>query len=214
MSYSQHTYYSRVYRDFRGIEPGAYREVLHFYELHEEAILRAEFEEYFEMLVAYTEALFETGAYRKHLLMVDVALGESMSQELDLTYGKAVFGRMLFRKAASHYNLAEYKQAEYLTGQLIRIDPAHEEALRFYRKCRYRQHPNWLLNLRAAVIFLFLLAALVVCVELLLVRPFYAMHVQLVETSRNTIFGMGLLLLIGGEGLHFWVVRTAAPAPA
>ena len=207
MSYAQHIYFSKVYRDFRGIEPGAYREVLHFYELHEAEILRAEFEEYFEMLVAYTEALFETGAYRKHLLMADVAIGESMSQELELAYGKAVFTRMLFRKAASHYNLGEYAQAESLTGQLMRIDPNHEEAPRFFIKCRYHQRPGWLHHLRATVIFLFLLAALVICIEVLFVRPFYGMHVHLVETSRNTILVMGLLLLIGGEGLHWVLVR-------
>ncbi|MDZ4679651.1 MAG: hypothetical protein SGI94_04370 [Saprospiraceae bacterium] len=212
MSYSQHTtYYSIVYRDFKGIEPGAYRDVLHFYELHEAAIRRAEFEEYFEMLVAYTEALFETGAYRKHLLMADVAIGESMSQELELDYGKQIFGRMLFRKAASHFNLGEYQQAEYITGQLIRIEPGHEQALRFFRKCRYRQRPRWLHNARATVIFLFLLAALVICIEVLLVRPFYGTYVHLVEISRNTIFGMGLLLLIGGEGLHLGLVRSSAP---
>lgn len=211
MSYSQQIYYSKVYRDFKGIEPGAYRDVLHFYELHEEAIRGAEFEEYFEMLVAYTEALFETGAYRKHLLMADVAIGESMSQELELDYGKSVFGRMLFRKAASHFNLAEYQQAEYITGQLIRIDPEHEQALRFFRKCRYLQRPGWLHNVRATVIFLLLLAALVVCIEVLLVRPFYGMHVHLVETSRNTIFGMGVLLLIGGEGMHWGLVRSSVP---
>ncbi len=211
MSYAQHIYYSKVYRDFKGIEPGAYRDVLHFYELHEAAIRRTEFEEYFEMLVAYTEALFETGAYRKHLLMADVAIGESMSQELDMTYGKRVFERMLFRKAASHYNLGEYQQAEYITGQLIRIDPAHEEAQRFFRKCRYRQRPDWLHHIRATVIFLFLLAALVICIEVLLIRPFYGLHVHLVETSRNTIFGMGLLLLIGAEGLHLGLVQFASP---
>lgn len=211
MFYAQHTYHSKVYRDFKGIEPGAYRNVLHFYELHEEAIRRAEFEEYFEMLVAYTEALFETGAYRKHLLMADVAIGESMSQELEQEYAKSVFGRMLFRKAASHFNLAEYQQAEYIAGQLIRIEPEHEQALRFFRKCRYHQRPGWLHHVRATVIFLLLLAALVVCIEVLLVRPFYGMHVHLVETSRNTIFGMGLLLLIGGEGLHWGLVRSAAP---
>jgi|APTNR8051073442_1049403.scaffolds.fasta_scaffold00707_22 hypothetical protein len=211
MSYAQHIYHSKVYRDFKGIEPGAYRDVLHFYELHEDAIRHTEFEEYFEMLVAYTEALFETGAYRKHLLMADVAIGESMSQELEFDYGKHVFERMLFRKAASHYNLAEYKQAEYVVGQLIRIDPAHEEAQRFFRKCRYRQHPGWLHQIRAAVIFLFLVAALVTCIEVLFIRPFYGMHVHLIETSRNTIFAMGLLLLIGSEGLHFSRVRLASP---
>ncbi|NUO03747.1 MAG: hypothetical protein HUU01_24300 [Saprospiraceae bacterium] len=210
MSHAQNiTYHSRGYRDFRSIDPGAHREILHFYELHEADILRTEFEEYFEMLAAYTDALFETGAYRKHLLMADVAIGESMSQDLDLAYGKYIFAQMLFRKAASHFNLGEYRQAEHHIGQLVRIDPDHKEALRFFRKCRYRQRPNWLHQIRAAAIFLFLLAALIICVELLLIRPFYAMHVHLIETSRNTILGMGVLLLIVGEALHFVRVRFA-----
>jgi len=198
------TYYSRLYRDFRGIEPGAYREVVHFYEVHEEAIRRAGFEEYFDMMVAYTHALFETGAYRKHLLMADVAIEASMSQEVDMASGKVIFEHMLFRKAASQYNLSEYTQAEHLLRQLIRINPDHAEAAPFLKKCLLHQRPEWLQQARAASIFLFLLAALITCIELLLVRPFYAMHVNLVENSRNTTFAMGLFVLLGAELLHRW----------
>ncbi len=214
MNYSQHTYYSRVYRDFRSIEPGAHRDVVHFYEAHETEIRNAEFEEYFEILVAYTEALFETGAYRKHLLMSDVAIGESMSQELEVVYGKLVFEHMIFRKAASHYNLAEFDEAQNLLGQLIRIDPEHEEARRFHRKCLYHRRPRWLYQARAAAIFLFLLAALVIFIELLFVRPFYNMHTHLVETSRNTIFAMGFMVLIAAEAWHLWMVWSFNPSAA
>ena len=54
----------------------------------------------------------------------------------------------------------------------------------------------------ARSMLLFLLAALVISIEVLLVRPFYEMHADLIERSRNTIFGIGCLSLVGGLLLH------------
>jgi hypothetical protein len=66
------TYYSQLYRNFRAIEPTEYRRVVRFFEKYEKNILQLDFDEYFDTVFVYNNALFEIGEYRKHILMSDV----------------------------------------------------------------------------------------------------------------------------------------------
>ena len=59
MPFQSQTYQSPIYRNFRNIDSGEYRRIVRFYERHEKEILKLEFEEYIELLVAYTQALFD-----------------------------------------------------------------------------------------------------------------------------------------------------------
>nr|MBP9872719.1 hypothetical protein [Haliscomenobacter sp.] len=61
-------------------------------------------------------------------------------------------------------------------------------------------YPDLLNQFRAASIFLLLLAAFGVALEVLLVRPFYGMHAPLMASSRNTLFALGVLAMIAGQG--------------
>lgn len=198
----QSTYHSKTFRDFKEIEATNYRRIIHFYEGREETIRGLDFEEYFEMLIAYVNSLFEVGFHQKHLLMVGVAIEEVIVQNVASPPGESLYEQLLFRKAASHFQCLQYDQCHYVLMQLIRIDPYHTDAISFLKKCRRRMEPAFLEHAKAMAIFLFLLSALVIAIEVLLVRPFYEMHAGLVERSRNTIFAMGCLSLVGGLLLH------------
>ncbi len=49
--------------------------------------------------------------------------------------------------------------------------------------------------LNAVSIVLFFLAAAIICVELLMIRPFYKEWIELIEYARNFIFLGGILVL-------------------
>ncbi len=198
----QSTYHSKTFRDFREIDPSNYRRIIHFYEAHESAIRGLDFEEYFEMLIAYVNSLFEVGFHQKHLLMVNVAIEEVIVQNVQAPPGEDLYQQLLFRKAASHFQCLQYDKCHYVLLQLIRINPKDADAINFLKKCLRRKEPAFLEHAKATAIFLFLLSALIISIEVLLVRPFYEMHAGLVERSRNTIFGIGCLCLIGGGLLH------------
>ena len=202
MPFYQSTYHSKVFRDFREIDATNYRRIIHFYENKEDIIRGLDFDEYFEMLVAYVNSLFEVGFHQKHLLMVDVAIEEVIMQNVESPPGESLYETLLFRKAASHFQCIQYEQCHYVLLQLIRIDPFNTDAISFLKKCLRRMEPTFLERAKATAIFLFLLAALVIAIEVLLVRPFYEMHAGLVERSRNFIFGIGCLSLVGGQILH------------
>ena len=74
MSTFKSTYHSKIYRDFKALDERAYRDMVRFYEEREDDIKGLEFQEFFELLFAYADALFEIGSYRKHLLLVDYVI--------------------------------------------------------------------------------------------------------------------------------------------
>jgi len=198
----QSTYHSKTYRDFKGIEFDNYRRIIHFYEERESTIRGLDFEEYFEMLIAYVKSLFEVGFHQKHLLMVDVAIEEAINNNVQYYAGEDIFQELLFRKAASHYRCIEYDRCDYVLRELIRINPYREDAIMLLKKCLRRKEPLFLDRAKALSIFCFLLAAAIICGEVLFVRPFYSMYTETVEWSRNGVFLFGCLSLVGGVLLH------------
>lgn len=205
MEFFNPTYYTQVYRKFKAIEPSAHREIVRLYEKEEAKILRLDFEEFFEMLVAYVDALFEIGAYRKHLTLVDVVIEKSINHNIKYYRNQDLFQKMLFRKAASLFNIQDYSKAEYVVTQVYRMYPEDQTAMLLHQKCRLKARPALLNYARAGGVFLFFLSALVIALEVLFVRPWYAMHVPLVMNVRNTIFIFACLALIIGFGCNYYL---------
>lgn len=202
-----HVYYSQLYRNFRNIESGEYRKVVHFYERHEKEILQLEFDEYFELLVAYTQALFETETHQKHLLMADVVIEIAFAENITHLGGQEIFKHTLFQKSVSYYHLLDYKKAIHVLSELIKIDPDYQDATFFMARCLRKSRSKFVRNTRAVAIFAFLATALIICIEVLFIRNFATDWVSFVEWTRNITFGFGLFILISGELIHWLRAR-------
>jgi tetratricopeptide (TPR) repeat protein len=193
------TYYSQLYRNFRAIEAVEFRKIVYFYERNEKDILKLDFEEYFELLVTYTNALFEIAAYQKHLLMADMVIEMSFMENITEIGGQEIFRSTLFKKAASYYNLLDYPKAIYVLSELIKIEPNDPDVTQFLERCLRKSRPKLIRNTRAIAIFFFLVTALIISIEVLIIRNFFMHYTPLVELSRNYLFGIGVLVLIIGE---------------
>jgi len=84
------------------------------------------------------------------------------------------------------------------------MDPDDQDAVLFLKKCLRNRHIGVLQVFRAMSILSFLLSALVICIELLVVRPFYPLHTSWVSTMRIAIFGGGIFSWVMGEWWHRW----------
>lgn len=204
MPYYQSTYHSKLYHDFKQIEQTDYRSFIRFYEKHEIQIQQLDEEEHFDLLAAYVNSLFEIGDYQKYLLMADLLIEITIERNIQVYHGSDLFSAMLFKKAASLYNVMEYSKAEYILRELIRINPFDEEVILFFKKCQRRKSPGITQYTRAASIFLFLMTALIISIEVLFVRPFYDLYTPLIERTRFSTFGLGCFLLITGDLIHHW----------
>lgn len=199
----------RLYRDFKALESNDYYGIVRYYEQYEDGIWALDFDEYLECTVAYTNALFETGHHGKHLVMCDHLLEMVIMQNIESWGGEDLYERILFRKAASLFQLQEYPKAEHVLRELVKIDPASPQPRRFLEKCLLHQKPPWLMKTRAACVALSLLAAAVIALELFVVKSFFGAWLLPVQIAHNVLLGAGISVFVVGEMLHAWRCRKA-----
>jgi len=209
------TYHSKIYKEFKAIAATEHLSIVRFYESYEADIPQLNFSEYFELLVSYSSSLFEIGAYQSHTRVVDIAIEVSILNNIKFYNGQDIYTELLFKKAASCYNLMDYNQAEHILRELIKIAPYNEMAHRFLRKCLQKKQPEYLKNIKGFSILLLLFTALVIAIELLFIRTLLTDYTSAFEMVRNITFFSAILLLLGSFVFHrveiyFWVKQFIA----
>ncbi len=196
------TYYSRIYRDFRAIGTKDYPSVVHYYEDHEDGIKKLEFSEYFEILAAYTYALYNLNEHNKHILMAEVLIGESIHNNVTQHNEEDIFYNTLLRKSVSYSKLLRFKDAEHVLRELIKIQPENIFAQRKLNSCLFAQKPKYIKNLRAFSVLLFFLSAGVIVIELIVIKYLYPAWTHYFEYTRIVLFLTGIVVLAASE-LYF-----------
>ena len=196
------TYHSPIYRSFKSLETADHRAVVRFFEKYEKDIVQLEFNEYFELLVAYTNSLFEIGSYSKHILMSDVVIEASIEQNVQFFHGQDVYYTALFKKAASFYNQYEHDKAEHILKELIKMDPHNSETINFLKKCRHERKSPFVKNMRAAAMVLFLVTPMIIALEVLFVTHFYPSWVEVIRTLWMVVFLAGWVCYLSGDLIH------------
>lgn len=190
---------SETYEAFLAIDGGAYKEKIQFIEENFFMLRELEADEYFDMMVLYGEALFETGEYSRHAKLADHILEMSMERNIIMHRGQDVYFETLFKKAAALHNLDRIDQAVHILKELIKINPDHETTKLFLINCLVRQKKLAVRPYRNISLMLLLTSAVVIGLELLLVRRFWPSWAMIFEMIRNGLFIGGVILLIAGE---------------
>ena len=200
------THHSQLYRSLRAVDPRDFQRIIRTYEERENDIGRLDVTEHFELTVSYVNALFETGAYRRHQLMVEPVIEACIREDLRSAPGVAgdVFTHLLFRKAAAAYNLRDFATAEHVTRELIRMHPARNRYTYFARACLFHRKQRLLQFGRGAFIFMVLLTGLATVGNLLVVRNFYAAYESGVRYLSGGLLLGGLLVLSVVYGYALW----------
>lgn len=210
MSLLRPTYQSKIYREFKAIHPESFREIIRFYEENERSVLKLDFEEYFDLLVAYVNALFVIGKYRQHLVLVDIVIENTIQRNIFSYNGQDLFFDMLTCKGLSHLHTHEYAKAEGIFKQLIKIKPEEEDTVKYLEKSIRAAGASIQHWSRAVGIGLLFLAAFLIGVEILLIRPFYEMYIWYFELGRTLLFISACLAMAGGEWIHWYRSRKKA----
>lgn len=207
---NQHSsvYYSPIYRRFKSFDANAYRAVVHFYEKNEDEISRLDFEEYFDFLVTYTNALFHSGEYQKHLLMADVVIETSFEQNVLFFQEDDILQKTLLQKASSHYHLMDFKKSVYVLSELIKLNPSDKNTVKLLQKCFWFDYPSYIQPIRGFAIASFLLGALLIAVHLLVFKSFFPDFEENIILFRNIVLTSGFGALAIGHGIHASVTWT------
>jgi len=188
-----------VYLEYQDIEYSNYQEKIRYFERNRASIDTLSYLVRLEMSLEYVVSLFEVGEYFQYLKHVDKLMKIVIEDNIFSIHGDDIYQELLYRKAASLHNVVDYYGADHILGQLCKIDPLNEIYKRTFIKnsvdcLRYQGQ-----KVRALIIGLFLVAAVIIGVELLVVRPFHPEEVAQVEMLRNTIFCIAALGILAQE---------------
>jgi len=190
---------SETYEAFLAIEAGAYREKIQFIEENFFMLRELHGDEYFDMMVLYGEALFETGEYNRQAKLADHIIEMCMERNIVLHRGQDIYFETLFKKAASLHNVDQIDKAVHILKELIKMNPDHESTKLFLINCLIRQKKAIVRPYRSISLILLLTSALVIALEILLVRSLWPKWASVIEIARNALFIAGVILLIAGE---------------
>ena len=201
----QARHYSQLYRRLRDVNPRDYQRIIRMYEEKEQEIGRLDVLEHFELTVYYADALFATGAYRQHAMMVDLVIEASMRHNIQHVDGIEgdVFHHLLFKKAASAFREQRYDEAAHVTKELIRMTPRRELHVRFLRAALFRQQADVLQYGRAVFICCLLVCAVLIFFDILLWRTTYPEFIPLCQTAIAVTFTAGTVALASFYGFAY-----------
>jgi tetratricopeptide (TPR) repeat protein len=190
---------SETYEAFLAIEETAYKDKIQFIEENFFMLRELDAEEYFDMMVLYNEALFETGEYARQAKLADHLLEMSIERNIVIHRDQDVYFETLFKKAASLHNLDKIDQAVHILKELLKINPDHESTKLFLINCIIRQKKSTVRPYRDISLFLLLSSAVVIAFELLIVKTMWPSWEAVIQIIRNGLFITGVVLLVAGE---------------
>lgn len=190
---------SDTYEAFLAIEETAYKEKIQFIEENFFMLRQLDAGEYFDMMVLYGEALFEAGEYARQAKLADHIVEMSIERNIMRHREQDVYFETLFKKAASLHNLDKIDQAVHILKELVKINPDHESTKLFLINCIIRQKKPLVRPYRNVSLVLLLSSALLIAIELILVRRLWPSWTMIIEMIRNGLFIGGVILLIAGE---------------
>ncbi|MBK8193111.1 MAG: hypothetical protein IPK76_07850 [Lewinellaceae bacterium] len=199
----------RLYRNFKALDGNDHNGIIRYYEQFEDGISSLDFEEYFDCTLVYTNALFQSGHHGRNVVMCDHLLELIIMQNIETWGGEDLYATILFQKAASLYNLDEYARSEHVLRELIKIYPNQPLFRRFLEKCLLRRKPSWLSKTRAATVALVLLSAIVIALEIFVVKPFFEEWYRAAQITHNVMLVSGIAVFASGEMLHALRCRWA-----
>jgi len=159
------------------------------------------------LLISYLTALHTIGAYSKYVEFVDIAIETSILQNIKYYKGEDIYQQLLFNKATAYYHMLEFKKSDHILKELIKLNPNKESFIKACKRCKRKIRPEYVHTTRASSIFLFMMSAVIIAIEVIVVEPFYNNYVGIVEAVRVGIFLVGIVMLLSGDLFHWWRVN-------
>jgi tetratricopeptide (TPR) repeat protein len=195
-----YTYHSELFSHFRDIRPDDKFGQIRFYERNASHLKRLSTEEQFIILCYYTNALFATENYRKHIEYSKLVLEISILEGIQFVDGHDVYLRMLENRVKSHLALKEFEEAFNIAKQLLNIAAEPGKYFALYRKVLSVRRPVWVLNAFALAVTAASLWAGLEIVRLIVFEPFY----PIIDNTLDLFQSAALAIALGSVFLA-WI---------
>lgn len=198
---------SKVFRQFKKLDKEEPRNVVNFFKMYELSLHQLDFNEQNHLLAAYGDALFKLRQYKPYLKVADRLIELSILQNIQFIQGEDIYYKSLYQKGLAYFALHDYRAAQHIARELIKMSPEHGAYQNLLRSCMVRERPKWVKRLLFTGAAMYFLSVLLVVLEFLVIAKFYEEYQQNMEWVRMGVFSFGLLALIGGELAHHLKIR-------
>lgn len=198
------TYHNELYYHFLSIEEKAYYEKINFVDRNKTNIDEFEPELRVEIYINYIKALFEVGNYSAAAELSKTIIERIVIDNVYTINGKDPYPQIIYIRALCHYHINQLDTAQNIVTELLKMDKGKEKYKQLLFYINEAKHKAQHQKVRATSISLFLLAGLVIALEILIVRPFYPEWVNQIEVLRLSCFIGGLLFITGYRAMMIY----------
>lgn len=205
--YLSPTYRLKLYRDFKAIDVKDPYGIIRYYEQYEEGLRTLELKEYLDCTLTYTDALFETNDYGRHIVMCDHLIELVITENIHEWGGDDIFCRLLLNKGASLFHQNDLQGSVRVLSALIKINPDYPMARPLLLHCLQVEKTPARLRTRAVSLLLLLCSAISAGSIGLWIQPFYPEWMDAATWATGILFSSGMVLYVSGEYLHLLQCR-------
>lgn len=195
-----------IYQGYFRLGDTAYREKVRFFEEHPDDITYLDFDYRIELEMDYLLCLFEIGRYERYLRFVDKVIEEIIAENIFDYRDENIFEELLFRKAASLYQLRKYEESKTLLKQLININNSNPLYVGLYAMCNRKIHDDMIVTVRATAMAAFLIV-LGITIARIFLDPFLDAYMSPFILLRTILIAYISLSLVGLELLFQYRLR-------
>lgn len=185
------------------LEAQIHSAIVRHFENNHNILLKLSFEDYFDLLIEYGDALSAMGKSQKYISTADELIHYIFERNISEHKGVNLLQVTLFKKALAHYHLHEYDESEHIMRELLKMDPQNAAYKRIYRQCLYKLSIKGDTHLSRSVFLVLVFSyAIMIGFELFLINPSFPEIAGSFELIRWTVFMVALIIFIMGESRH------------
>lgn len=182
-----------IYTAFRKVPQKSWMNIVKLYEENRKDIALLTPHKRLDVLHMYVEALHELEAASKVEEEVTDLIYLSLSEEIPPSEGRLFYEDALYWKACAALHLMKYKESQHILRELVNMRPSETRYSKRLCSCFFKNKPLYVQRVKAFSVVLFILAALVVIIEMLVIDTFYPKWSLSVEWVRSSLFVLALL---------------------
>lgn len=194
------------YMDYQRIAPSNYRAKILFFDQYRGDLEYLDPEDKLEIYLDFVSALFEVGNYYRYLHYVNGLIEQVIADNIYYFREEKIFESLLFRKAASLYNIHKYPESISILKSLLKIDPKYPAATPLLVLSLRQIERPWYEWSKAIAIVLLFSAISIWIAEFLVISSFYEHHLATVHGWRISFLSIGVSLLVLREVYLFFVI--------
>ncbi len=202
------SYNREVYIQYHEIHEESFRRRIDFFNQNREKISKLNKQDQIKVFLDFLLCLFKIGDYERFLDYVDEQIENVIEFNIVEFNGLDIYYQLILKKCQCFFYLHRDAECEALVPVLYRMNPKNKIPPLVLKKVSKRRRRVWSNKMNGISIFLILFTAVLLFVELVVVRPFYMSYTSSIELLRNsTILFSFFLLFVNQVLIHFFSIQ-------